>query len=37
MNERCTYLLPIRRLRFNEAEAADFAGYFKSLAAVAKF
>ncbi|MBA2502505.1 MAG: glycosyltransferase family 2 protein [Pyrinomonadaceae bacterium] len=33
MNERCTYLLPIRRLRFNEAEAADFAGYFKSLAA----
>ncbi|MBA2338968.1 MAG: glycosyltransferase family 2 protein [Pyrinomonadaceae bacterium] len=33
MNERCTYLLPIRRVRFNEAEAADFGEYFKLLAA----
>lgn len=28
----CTYLLPIRRSAFDEAEAQDFASYFRSLA-----
>lgn len=30
---RCTYLLPIRRVAAAEAEMADFAGYFRLLAA----
>lgn len=29
----CTYLLPIRRVRANAAEAGEFAAYFRSLAA----
>jgi hypothetical protein len=29
---RCTYLLPIRRVRVNMAEAEEFAAYFRSLA-----
>jgi hypothetical protein len=29
---RCTYLLPIRRVRADDAEAADFARYFRRLA-----
>jgi hypothetical protein len=28
---RCTYLLPIRRVRLNHAEAEEFADYFRSL------
>ena len=31
---RCTYLLPIRRMRFDPAEAESFARYFRGLAAV---
>ena len=29
--ERCTYLLPIRRVRVNQEEVADFVQYFQSL------
>ena len=29
----CTYLLTVRRARFNAEEAADFRGYFRTLAA----
>ena len=32
--KRCTYLLPIRRSAFNEAEAQDFVGYFRTLSDV---
>jgi hypothetical protein len=31
-NSRCTYLLPIRRVRANGAEAEEFAAYFRGLA-----
>ncbi|MDX6692592.1 MAG: hypothetical protein QOF02_195 [Blastocatellia bacterium] len=29
---RCAYLLPLRRVRFDDAEAAEFASYFRLLA-----
>ena len=33
VTHRCTYLLPIRRTRFDEPDTADFLAYFRTLAA----